>query len=329
MITPTIYSFIQALLSPADHFTTLRGARIDTDTAGHPLLNRTSRFAEAGIEWQGGRWLVCMPLTPAAVPEIERIAACLHTLRSEWLAEYRLLRNEMRFVDSTGTEHRSDLVLQQIPRGISFAEVLAEEPREKLCAALDELRDELLRLGISHNNLKAENLRWSGGRFYPIRWHFAVKGTGSDAEAFADLHRIIEQSPAPQQTVSDVQAAYGMPDKPLTGHLWVGNTFEQLILVEDETGYGYVDASNRAVIAAQYLWADDFHEGRAAVQTPTGMGLIDKQGRYVIEPRFEIVDYDSATGLTHVRQNGLWSDYDYEGHPLGSARNDADSAAVR
>lgn len=328
MMTPTIYSFIQALLSPADHFSTLRSVCVDTDTSGHPILTRTSRFAEAGIEWQGGRWIVCMPLTPAAVPEIERTAAYLHTLRSEWLAEYRLLRNEMRFVDSTGVEHLSDVVLQQIPLGISFAEALVGEPRETLHAALDDLRDELLRLGITHNNLKAENLYWSGGRLYPIRWHFAGKGTGSDAKAFADLHRIIGENPAPQQIVSDVQTAYGMVDKPLTGHRWVGHTFEQLILVEDETGYGYVDASNRTVIPAQYLWADDFHEGRAAVQTPTGMGLIGKQGRYVIEPRFEIVDYDSNTGVSHVRLDGIWSDYDYEGHPLSSTRDDADSVAV-
>lgn len=95
-----------------------------------------------------------------------------------------------------------------------------------------------------------------------------------------------------------------------------GCPFEGLACVEDEAGFGYVDADNRPVIAAQYLWAGDFHEGRAEVETPTGMGLIDRRGGYVIPPRYEIVEYDPATSVSRVRQNGRWALFDYLGRRL-------------
>lgn len=315
-MTPTIFSFTQALLFPADHFATLHDARAVRGREGRPLLHRTSRFAEAEIEWQGGRWLVCMPLVPAAVPAIERAAARLHTLRSEWLAEYRLLRDEMHFEDSAGGRHRSDLVLQRLPSGLSFTEALAAIPATQLTAALDALQVELARLDISHNNLRPENLCWSGGKLLPIRWHFARTEAGGDAEAFATLHRLVAETTEPQQTVSDVAIGYGLPADRLTGHLCVGNVFEQLVCVGDKEGFGYVDTENRTVIPAQFLWADDFHEGRAAVQTASGMGLIDKQGRYVIPPRFEIVEYKPQISLSEVRKDGLWYLYDYEGNAV-------------
>ena len=64
------------------------------------------------------------------------------------------------------------------------------------------------------------------------------------------------------------------------------------------------------------LWAGDFHEGRAEVETPTGMGLIDRRGDYVIPPRYEIVEYDPATSVSRVRQNGRWALFDYLGRRL-------------
>lgn len=313
---PTIYSFIQALLAPADRLNLLHNAHTLTGPDGRPFLNRTSRFAEAEIEWQGGRYLVCMPLVPAAVPAVERAAAKLHTLRSEWLTEYRLLRDEMLFEDSAGGSHRSDLILQRLPHGISFTDALRAESKERLSKAIETLRCELARLGISHNNLKPDNLRWSNGKLLPIRWHYVRMEAGGDEKAFELLRSALDEAAASQQTVSDVQAAYGMPADRLTGHLWVGHIFEQLVCVGDKEGFGYADPENRMVIPAQFLWADDFHEGRAAVQTATGMGLIDKQGRYIIPPSFEIVEYRPETSLSEVRQDGRWYLYDYEGNSI-------------
>ena len=73
--------------------------------------------------------------------------------------------------------------------------------------------------------------------------------------------------------------------------------------MEDDNGFGFVDTDNNPVIPAQFVWAGDFREGRAEVQTQTGMGLIDRRGCYVIPPEYEIVDYDPAASVVHVRNN--------------------------
>ncbi|MEG0499329.1 MAG: WG repeat-containing protein, partial [Alistipes sp.] len=207
----------------------------------------------------------------------------------------------------------SDVVLQHLPAGMTFTQALAAVDSQTLLTALDALTDELRRLDLSHGNLKAENLRWCGGRWIPIRYHYARLGAGDDTSAVELLRTKIQRGTTGQQTMHDIQAPYNNPCDRLTGHRWVGNVFEQLICVEDPTGYGYVDTANQPVIAAQYVWADDFHEGRAAVETPQGMGLIDKTGRAVIAARYEIVEYDPTTGHSQVRLNGAWADFDYQG----------------
>lgn len=53
-MTPTLNDFTRALLTPDLSFATLADARAVTDRQGLPLLRRTTRFAEARIEWRGG-----------------------------------------------------------------------------------------------------------------------------------------------------------------------------------------------------------------------------------------------------------------------------------
>lgn len=317
-MNPPIYAFLHALLTPATSLATLQELHVETDPLGRPSLNRTARFAEARIEWHGSRWLLAMPLTAAAIPAVERMAAYLKTLRSAWLTDYMLLRDELRYEDSGGTARRCDLLLQRLP-GCSFDAALAGEEPGRLQAALEALEAELARLDISHGNLKAENLRWTAGRLVPIRYYYACKGAGKDSESFRSLRSLVSDAAAPSTAgqVGDVGAAYGIPDR-FPGHRWVGRTFEQMVCVEDEDGYGYVDTSNRPVIPAQYVWADDFREGRAAIETKEGkMGLIDKTGRYVIPPLYEIVEYNRETGYSEVRLNDRWTNFDYEGRQLG------------
>ena len=73
-MTATIQHFTRALLTPDLSLATLSDARAVTDCNGMPRMVRTTRFAEAEIEWRGERWLAAMPLTPAALPRIERTA---------------------------------------------------------------------------------------------------------------------------------------------------------------------------------------------------------------------------------------------------------------
>ncbi len=310
---PTLPIFSRALLTPDLSFRTLADACAETGNSGVPGLMRTTRFVEARIRWQGRRWLLSMPLTPSALPRIERTALAVKRFNTPALSDYRILPDELRWTDAAGQERSCDLVLQHLPEGRDFEEALLYESRDTLLQALDTLERELTELDFAHNGLKPENLRWSAGRFVPLRYHDARIGgdRGRDAEAIEALRRRITEQGA-TSAAHDVAAPYN-PVRPLEGHRWTSHVFEGLVCVEDETGFGYVDTDNRPVIASRYLWADDFREGRAEVETPTGMGLIDREGNYVIPPEYEIVDYKPAESIVYVRKNGLWALFDYLG----------------
>lgn len=297
---------------------TLYEAHAATDSRGIPTLMRTTRFAEAQIEWRGEQWLLSQPLTASGLHAIEQTASQLRRFNTRHLTRYLILPDEMRWQDAQGTHRTCDLILQHLPAGKPFSEALLSESQERLTEALSRLEAGLRELGFAHNNLKAENLRWCGGALIPLRYHDARIGSEAtfdrDAEAFETLRRKVGQSPD-TQCVHDITAPY-QPLRPLTGHQWTSHLFEGLVCVEDASGYGYVDADNNSVIASQFVWAGDFHEGRAEVETKEGMGLIDPTGRYVITPHYEIVDYDPARSIVHVRKDGLWATFDYLGQPL-------------
>lgn len=311
-MTPTLQIFTRALLAPELSLRTLTDARAETGTGGLPQLMRTTRFAEAEITWRGEQWLLSMPLSPGALFAVERTASHLRRLTTPWLAEYRILPGELRWTDDAGCEQSYDLVLQHLPAGEPFSAILYEKSTDQLLAALDALQAALRELNFTHNNLRGDNLRWSGGRFIPLRYHDACFGThGGDDMAFEALREQVRQKADPM-CVSDVEVTYS-PLRRLTGHLRTGNVFEGLVCVEDTDGFGYVDTDNNPVIPARFNWAGDFREGRAEVETPTGMGLIDRQGCYVIPPEYEIVKYLPAESVVYVRKNGLWAEFDYLG----------------
>lgn len=248
-MTPTLGIFRQALQTPDLSLATLTEARAATGADGMPRLMRTTRFAEAEISWHGAHWLLFMPLSPAALAAVERTASQTARLNTELLTEYRILPDELRWVDASGVPRATSLILQRLPEGRTFDEALLTVPAERLAEALGELRDGLGKLGFSHNNLRPENLRWTGTRFVPLRYHDARFGTpGGDDAAFEALLERIRLS-AGTETLSDAAASYTALPR-FDGHRWVSHIFEGLVCVEDEGGYGFVDTENREVIPA-------------------------------------------------------------------------------
>jgi hypothetical protein len=213
---------------------------------------------------------------------------------------------------------REELRRRRVPRELWDAALEEldgqDETAERLLAALDTLETALRELNFSHNNLRAGNLRWSGGRFVPLRYHDAHFGPSGDGAAFESLREQVRRTADPM-CVGDTEAVY-TPHRRLTGHRWTSHVFEGLVCVEDDEGFGFVDTENNPVIRPQYTWAGDFREGRAEVETPSGMGLIDRQGRYVIPPEYEIVDYAPAESIVRVRKDGRWAEFDYLGRRL-------------
>ena len=111
MTVPTLYNFTEALQAPDLAFSTLRDCRPRRTATGGVVLSRTSRFAEAEIEWQSRKYLLCFPLSTASIFAVEQTAARLRYLRTPLLTEYTILRDEMTYTDDTGTTRTCDVVL--------------------------------------------------------------------------------------------------------------------------------------------------------------------------------------------------------------------------
>lgn len=311
MTIPTLYHFLEALETPGLAFANLYDLRPVRTPGGEPILTRTSRFAEALVEWQKRRYLVCFPLSTASIFAVEQMAVKLKYLNTDLLVPYSILRDEMAY----GRGGVSDVILHLLPEGEPLDQCIAKFDPVSLLASLDALEQGMKEAGFVHNNLKAENIIVTRqGRMIPIRYHFARFESGSDAAQFEELRDLIRSQAGGDQVFHDMETPEYRAVPCFPGHKFVGEMSDQLVRVEDEDGYGFVDTSNHVVIPAQFHWADDFREGRAEVQTTDGrMGLIDKSGRYIIEPRYEIVDYNPYTGCSRIRLNGLWALADYNG----------------
>lgn len=337
---PTLSLFSRALSTPDLSFRTLKTACVRKDSSQRPLLRRTTHFAEATIHFEGEDWLLFMPLAKDVIPKVERTCTLTRRLQSEAMTPIKILPQEMIWMDFKGENLASDLLLQHLPQGLCFEEALRQQSGETLYHALNDLERELSRIGVTHRNLKPSNLWWSKGHWVVLRHYDAMvrpltqsvsylsvkDREQGDKQAFIHLKRYICEktgySPsfshaAKERTgiLSDQTIPYCSSSR-LKGHLWVGNEFEGLIVVQDPSGYGYVNAQNETVIPSTFEWAGDFHEGRAEVQTAEGMGLIHESGQYILRPIYSIVEYHPEESLVEVAKDGCWAVFDILGNQL-------------
>ena len=311
---PTIFQFTQALFTPAASFATLKGLQVVCTADGAPVLRRTTRYAEAEVLLDGGRYLLSMPLSLGALAQTERTLTALQRLRHPALAAVKWLPAEWHITTPDGRPQCISLVLQELP-GEPLREVYYRFSVQQLSEAIEQLKADLASLNLAHHNLKVENLRYVAGRLVPIRYFYATLDGAAEEDRKALDGIYTELAGDEQFVVSDCDHAYN-PLPALLGHKWVGIESEGLICVEDKEGFGYVDAMNRVVIEPRFRWADDFHEGRAVVETDEGMALIDRRGHYVLPPIYEIVEYRPSDTLIQARQGGLWARFDYMGRQI-------------
>ena len=173
-------AFRRALASPATHFRTLH-AIIPQMVDGVPLVQRTSRFAEAIGTIAGGRQIIIYsPLSARAIADVERTAERVCAIRSPHLGEYRILRDELLFTDSLGESHTGDIIIEELPAGEPFG-FGSSQSSHTLGEGLVRLREHLQHIGFTHNNLRAENIIvGDDGRLHPIRLHYGRFGGAYD-----------------------------------------------------------------------------------------------------------------------------------------------------
>lgn len=283
---------------------------------------RTTKFAEFAVTWQGGRWLLCTPLAEEAVEHMSRLAARMRCTGSKYLAEFRVFHSELRFADSAGGEHLCDVVMQRLPEGIVLARASGVSSHERMLAELDAMQAEFRRMGFTHNNLKPENIIVTpDDGLVAVRCHFASFGgsTDGDDEAFGSLRRFVLSKPEVDESSDTVCGV-----RPVVAAEFevVGPEQEQRIRICRDGLTGYADTAGNVVVEPQFDEAEDFREGRAEVSVNGRMGLIDKSGRFVIPAGYEYLEYRDDCGISLVRSGGVWSAFDYEGCPTGIHHED-------
>ena len=185
----TISSFRTALEMPRSHFSALAQlVRLDDGVA------RSTYFAETRVECGGCNMMIYMPLASVSLRRVERFIPLKRNLASAVVPRLTILREEMRWLDAMGREQMCDILCEPLPDGFPLADAVAtiadEEEATQLIEALDELQAELLHAGVSHNNIREENIFIDKDyHLHLVRWYYATDGVGGDDEAFAALRQ--------------------------------------------------------------------------------------------------------------------------------------------
>ncbi len=308
----TINNLRSAMLSPSSSLKTLKEAIATLNDQGNIEVKRTTHFAETIITLDDKQYLLSLPLTAEGLAMAESAAAKIHTVKSKIVAEYKILPDELQYIDSLGHLRSCTLTLEQIADGEWLSDCLERLDRKMLASAIAQLEGEFKRLSLSHNNLKTENIiLGDDGILYPQRLHH-ITSNDYNHEEFTTLRSLLCGICLDEYEVISCPILLNT----LHGYRSVGNPFEGMCVAENENGFGYISSSGEQLIEPKYIWAGNMREGRAEVETATGMGLIDADGNYIINPRYQIVEFDPESGLSQVKLNDEWMTFDYNGRRI-------------
>ena len=277
---------------------------------------RTTRFAEAEIVWRGRQWLLSLPLSPAALAAVERTASQAGRLNTEWLAEYRILRGELLWVDAEEHPQTCDLELQHLPAGRSFAEALLTEPAERLLAGARRTPIRPARTGLLAQQppagqpalerrpvhppaLPRRPFRHLRRRRRSIRSPAAAGARSGRPDAGLG-HRSRLRSAAP-------------PDRTPAGPATCSKGSSASRTTRDS---GFVDTDNNPVIASHFVWAGDFREGSAPrSRRPAAWG--SSTGTETTSSRPNTKSWTTSRPKASPGCAGTrWAEFDYLGQQL-------------
>lgn len=319
MPRPNLKTFIDALRYPSEQLRNSLGGgalRLLEGSNGAYICTQ-SHHTEARVCIENRELLLALPHDSQAELTARNTAARMASIRSAHLGYYHLLEHVLSYFDSMGRRHSASLVAEPLPAGHPLSELLQEGlSARQIREAASELCDEFCRLGIAHNNLKAENL-WltPEGRLVAVRCHrMSFEGPSEcDRKALEALCRLAEKRDNKAINLSE-EPEYRLRQKPELE--FVGRLSDGLIRICQKGLYGYADCHDRVVIAPRFLWADDFREGRAEVECKSGFGVIDKQGEFVVNPCFEQIEWDDMETTIRGRLSDQEMLFGYNGEVL-------------
>lgn len=321
---PTMTYFRVALSAPAHHFKRLRSAE-PLFRDGEPIVRRTHSAIESEILWEGRRFLLLLPLRAEGVHRIEEFEATARERSRGPLLENRILYEELVMFDSLGHKHLFDIVLQELPSGITLKEAVNRYRADDLRAAIHKMKERMDAIGFRHNNLKPENiLICKSGVARPLRYWYAEWEIFSDND-ISLLLDFVERSCHDEfgaalspLLVEDCQADYNAYPTAQGG----------IMLRRKGHCYGFVDSDGRAITPFVYSWASDFTEGRAIVAKNGKMGAIDCNGRKVIPVIYNSLEFNIETGFFTATRTPYCYLIDYDGKIVRRTRIEENEHAM-
>ena len=315
-MAPSITAYIQQISAQDPQFKTLTGVRpIERD--GAPLVVRTSLFAEALVTIEEERYLLCLPLSGMADSKVVRTCAKIKQINSNALTEYRLLPAEISLPDSLGREVECDLILHRLPAGESLDQAVTHIATVRIRSALNLLKQEMLKAGFLHGNLKPSNLIYGDDeRIYPIRYHYAqLKADAAEIEAeFSRIESFVAEHPEVKELEEHTPPTEYLSQLPYDEVFQLHNMMRR---VRRGELYGYLDSNDNEVITPQFTYAEEFFEDRAVVQTAgSKMGVIDKEGRWIVQPIYDMIGLED--GIFDARIGDKWIKIDYLGTTINN-----------
>lgn len=321
---PTMTYFRVALSAPAHHFKRLRSAE-PLFRDGEPIVRRTHSAIESEILWEGRRFLLLLPLRAEGVHRIEEFEATARERSRGPLLENHILYEELAMFDSLGHKHLFDIVLQELPSGITLKEAVNRYRADDLRAAIHKMKERMDAIGFRHNNLKPENiLICESGVARPLRYWYAEWEIFSDND-ISLLLDFVERSCHDEfgaalspLLVEDCQADYNAYPTAQGG----------IMLRRKGHCYGFVDSDGRAITPFVYSWASDFTEGRAIVAKNGKMGAIDCNGRKVIPVIYNSLEFNIETGFFTATRTPYCYLIDYDGKIVRRTRIEENEHAM-
>ena len=309
-------SFERAIATPITYFRHLHHLRPRV-VGGCAVVRRTYFAAEAEVEWEGRSYLLFMPFRREAISHIERLELQMAGVEAPFICRHRIFHNEMLVPQIGGEPTYVDIILQEIPCGMTLVEAQRYYSVAELSHKLHCLEREMNAVGFLHNNLSPYNIILEpGGHLRLVRYWYAdfMSNCYDDFDA---LIASLTEPQTPLRLLNDTLATYDAPSP--TRHLHLKDGMSRIFC---DGKVGFVDEDGVEVIPPTYSYADDFEEGRAVVSNEElKMGVIDKSGNVVVPLIYDDISFDVEQALFFACKGDVLYVLDYCGEVLSSRSN--------
>ena len=300
--------FEQALLAPELHFKHLRPIE-PILCNGRPIIRRSTNAIEAEVLWRGRKHLLYLPFRNDSLIHIEEIESAMRERRRGPTFSNQIFYGELLMVDSIGRSEYFDIILQEIPKGMTFTEAVEHYRADDIRSAIRKMKSELNAIGFCHNNLRPTNIGiCDNGIACPLRYWYA------EIDALAENNISLLEAHIDNRYNAEADSL----KKPLFAQEQMGeesapSTSEGITRICRGNRYGFKFYDGSQIAPFIYTWASDFSEGRAVVARNGKMGAINNRGEKVIPVIYKELTFDVKSGTFTATRDKYRYLIDYDG----------------